>query len=217
MGLPGFSGGVFARLFARFGSALTTAASLAIAVAFAPELSAGDAPENVFDSIIASASQRNAIDPLLIKAVIWNESRFKPRATGASGEIGLMQLKWGAIKDWADANNKSLPSREQLYDPYLNIEVGSWFLARAMRRWDGTNQCYTLALCEYNAGRSRAVGWLSRTAKESDVYIASSKTRRYVINVRDKYIQYSAENAASLAGNLPLDSVAKQSLEAIRQ
>lgn len=205
-----------AQLCARTGSALATALAL-LAMAFAPTISADEISENVFDSIIASASQRNSVDPLLIKAVIWNESRFNPRATGASGEVGLMQLKMAAVRDWANETGRAMPARSQVYDPYLNIEIGSWFLARAMQRWDGKSQCYTLALCEYNAGRSRAVNWHSRTAKDSDIYIASAKTRRYVVNVRDKYIQYSAENAAALAKNLPQDTAAKTQLNRVNQ
>ena len=216
MGLPVFSGGAVAQLCARMATALATAVAMFFAVAVPTVLSAADASENVFDSIIAKAAERHAVDPLLVKAVIWNESRFNVLASGASGEVGLMQLKWGAVKDWADANERQMPSRQQVFDPYLNIEIGTWFLARAMRRWDGQSQCYTLALCEYNAGRSRAVTWHSRAGKEADVVIASAKTRRYVINVRDKYIEYSAENAAALAGNLPADA-GKQSLRSVQQ
>ncbi len=198
MGLPGLSGGAWAR-FCALVSASATVAVISFVMAFQAELSAGDASENVFDSVIYEVSAKHSMDPLLIKAVIWNESRFKPRASGASGEIGLMQLKMSAVKDWADANRKPLPSREQVYDPYLNIEIGTWFLARAMQRWDGKDQCYTLALCEYNAGRSRAVTWNSRTRKDAEVSIGSAKTRSYVTNIRDKYIEYSTVNAASVA------------------
>jgi len=200
MGLPGLPGGAWARLRALIASASAPVVVISILLAFSAPLQAGDANENVFDSIIYDVSGKYSMDPLLIKAVIWNESHFRPRVTGAAGEIGLMQVKMSAVKDWADANKKPLPAKEQVYDPYLNIEIGTWFLARAMQRWDGKDQCYTLALCEYNAGRSRAVVWNSRTKKDAEsILIGSQKTRSYVANVREKYFEYTTENAASVA------------------
>ncbi len=201
MGLPEFSGGAAARKFAASTAVFALAALFALAATFAPPAFAGEAAvqEDVFDSIIEACAAKHSVDPLLVKAVIWNESRFNPRATGASGEIGLMQLKSAAIQDWAKETGNAMPSKAKLYDPYVNIEIGAWFLGRAMRRWDGGYQCYTMALCEYNAGRSRAVAWRKRAGKENDIHISSSTTRRYVINVRDKYIEYSAERASSVA------------------
>ena len=206
MHLPGISGGAAAHLRAIAGSALVSAIAVVLLVfAFCPSLQAGNAAENAFDSIINSVSTKYSMDPLLVKAVIWNESRFMPRATGAAGETGLMQLRSCAAKDWADANGKPLPTREELFDPYLNIEVGVWFLARAISRWDGNSHSYALGLCEYNAGYSRASVWSVKNAKSESFDIPSSKAKRYVENVKSKYIEYSEEKAATFARNLQID------------
>ena len=45
-----------------------------------------------YDELIVKAGQRNNVDPCLIKAVIWKESRFDKRARGLKGEVGLMQI-----------------------------------------------------------------------------------------------------------------------------
>lgn len=199
MELPELSGGAVPRASSRMAAAMALAIA-ASAFLFAGTAFAEPASEDLFDSVIYDSAQRLSLDPLLVKAVIWNESRFNPRATGSSGEIGLMQLKMGAVKDWARANGRALPSAEEIYDPYLNIEIGVWYLSRAIERWDGHEQCYTLALCEYNAGRSRAVRWLSGTREGADIAIGSSTTKAYVALVRDKYIEYSSMESSSFAG-----------------
>ncbi len=142
-----------------------------------------------YEELIRQASLRHRVDPLLIKAVISQESSFNERATGASGEIGLMQIKLGAVQDWAEANELPVPSKRNLYSPELNIEIGTWYLARALSSWNGYKACITLALCEYNAGRRRVLEW--RPQKDSPyVYIKSSSARQYVESVRDRFMTY---------------------------
>ncbi|MEI6568895.1 MAG: transglycosylase SLT domain-containing protein, partial [Verrucomicrobiota bacterium] len=45
------------------------------------------------DEPIRAAANRYRIDPALIKAIVWKESRFHPEARGRVGELGLMQLR----------------------------------------------------------------------------------------------------------------------------
>ena len=45
------------------------------------------------DKVIIAAASIYDMDPALIKAVIWRESRFNPDARGAAGELGLMQIR----------------------------------------------------------------------------------------------------------------------------
>ena len=116
----------------------------------------------IFDPVIAAAAQRNGIDPLLVKAVIWQESRFNKEARGAAGEIGLMQVipgESGAVRDWAIAHRQKLPCKGVVFLPEMNIEIGSWYLARALYRWRDYKDALALALCEYNAGITKAKAW----------------------------------------------------------
>ena len=62
--------------------------------------------ERRYDPLILAASQRYGVDPALVKAVIWRESRFKAGARGRVGEIGLMQIREPAAYEWAAAENK---------------------------------------------------------------------------------------------------------------
>ena len=45
-----------------------------------------------YDKLIRAVATENHVDPMLVKAVVWRESRFNPRAHGRAGELGLMQI-----------------------------------------------------------------------------------------------------------------------------
>ena len=145
-----------------------------------------------YDKIIREAAQRNQVDPRLLKAVIWRESRFDPMTEGKAGEVGLMQIMPDlAVVDWAKAKGKDVPFRAALFDPELNIEIGSWYLGRAIRRWNKYRDCYVLALCEYNAGLTRANKWKPANPN-GDVRkrITIPSTRTYVNDIMDRYEKY---------------------------
>ncbi len=144
-----------------------------------------------YEDIITKAAKRHKIDPLLIKAVIWRESKFNPKALGGAGEIGLMQIKVCAAEDWAVYNGTSLPSRREMFKPELNIEIGTWYLANARNTWQNYKFCYILALCQYNAGRRTMTPWVPSKSNDK-VWIRNPKTKSYVIAVLNKYIEYSA-------------------------
>ncbi|MCI6287209.1 MAG: lytic transglycosylase domain-containing protein [Lentisphaeria bacterium] len=149
-----------------------------------------------YDGIIRKAAIRNRIDPALVKAVIWRESRFDRSARGLKGEIGLMQIMPDfAAVDWAKAHRCKVPARGALYDPELNIDIGSWYLARALRRYSRYKDAAALALCEYNAGARRTADW-----KPADVQtpvldrITIPSTRSYVNDILARYDYYKKQN-----------------------
>lgn len=147
-----------------------------------------------YDQLVAAAAQRNGIDALLLKSVIRQESGFDPRACGSAGEVGLMQImpgQNGAAQDWADAHRQPLPSRGVLFNPALNVEVGAWYLARALRRWSDYQTAVELALCEYNAGISKAKSWKPPTY-DGEVMnrINYRSTRAYVGAIVKRYDEW---------------------------
>ena len=147
-----------------------------------------------YDAIIQSAAVRHGVDSRLIKAVIWQESRFRSDARGSKGEIGLMQIMPGsrhALQDWADWNRVSLPNEGILSNPVLNIEVGTWYLSRALRRWNRYEGGVELALCEYNAGYSKARTWCPPSYDGQVIdRISYDGTRAYVVAIMGKYKEY---------------------------
>lgn len=126
------------------------------------------------DALIRSVAEQHKIDPMLVKAVVWRESRFDPRKYGAAGERGLMQLTEKAAQEWAEQNRVTDFRPEELFDPKVNVQAGTWYLARAMQHWRKQDDPVPFALAEYNAGASRAQRW---AGGDGDVSIAAAKFR----------------------------------------
>ena len=148
-----------------------------------------------YDKMIVAAGRRNGVYPPLLKAVIWKESRFDASARGSKGEIGLMQvMPQAAVRDWEKTFHRQVPSDGALMDPALNIEIGSWFLGRALERWKDYNDAEALALCEYNAGIQRADTWkpLLHDGKVMP-NIDIESTRKYVRDILERRDQYTKE------------------------
>jgi soluble lytic murein transglycosylase len=106
---------------------------------------------------INAAAARHGLEPSLLRALVWKESRFNPLAIGSCGEIGLTQLMDGAIADWARINKCKVPAPHRIFDPEQNLEIGAWYLARASQNWQGYASREILMLAEYNAGRTKVL------------------------------------------------------------
>ena len=92
------------------------------------------------DRIIFEAGEKQGIDPRLLHAVIWQESKYQLRARSHAGAQGLMQL----IPDTAKRFGCDDP-----HDPVENIEAGTKYLSWLLKRFEGNVE---LALAGYNAG-----------------------------------------------------------------
>lgn len=150
---------------------------------------------DAYDAEISAAAARCGVDPLLVKAVIWQESRFRPDKLGGHGERGLMQLTEPAARDWAEAKGIETFAPEDLIDPKTNIEVGAWYLGQALQHWSGQEDPLPFALGEYNAGRSRVKRWSGGTkisAEELERAMDIASTKAYVAAVRKRYEYYKA-------------------------
>lgn len=152
-----------------------------------------------YDPLVRQAAERHGVPPELIKAVIWRESRFHPDKVGTHGERGLMQITENAAADWARAEKIETFLPTDLFDPKVNIEVGSWYLKRALDHWSTRDNAVPFALAEYNAGRTRVRRWvresgLGEAAEATDMQTAMDfpATRRYIQSImarRDFYAE----------------------------
>ena len=201
MGLSEFSGGAVMRLCMRIFLRMSTIAVLCACVSVCAAENFG---EDRFDAVIVSVANSYHVDPLLIKAMIWHESRFNPVAEGGAGEVGLMQIKTAVAHDWAKSKGVKQPVAEELFDPYLNIEIGTWYFARALNKWKSSSHALLLALGEYNAGPTKVLRWIRRSHGNTERAIARSASALYVRKIRDKYMEYSLQYADSVvfAGEL---------------
>src|SRR6516165_1677327 len=112
-----------------------------------------------YDRLIRSVALEHHLDPMLVKAVVWRESRFDPKKIGTAGERGLMQVSERAANEWARDNKIDSFRAEDLFEPKTNLRAGTWYLSRAMQRWEHQPDPLPFALAEYNAGASRSQRW----------------------------------------------------------
>jgi hypothetical protein len=92
------------------------------------------------DRIIFRAGGRHGIDPRFIHAVIWQESKYKPKAVSHAGAQGLMQLMPATARRFGCSDP---------HDEASNVEAGTRYLSWLLKRFNGDVK---LALAGYNAG-----------------------------------------------------------------
>jgi soluble lytic murein transglycosylase len=156
-----------------------------------------DHRESVQDRNILNSARKHGVDPALIKAVIWRESRFHPDARGSKGETGLMQIMENTGLEWAGAQRVSFMSQSELLDPARNIECGTWYLRKLLGRYQQTDDPVPYALADYNAGRGNVLKWMKEGAATNSAdfveQIGFPSTRAYVVAVRERQQHYAAE------------------------
>ncbi len=91
------------------------------------------------DAYVTEAATKYGVDPVLVRAVAWQESRFRGSAVSPKGAIGMMQLMPGTAS-WLGVNP---------HDPRDNIFGGVAYLSTLLDRFGGDVR---LALAAYNAG-----------------------------------------------------------------
>jgi soluble lytic murein transglycosylase len=94
-----------------------------------------------------------------------------------------MQLMPGTASEVARSLGLPRPTRARLFDPAVNIRLGSSYLAKMQRRFGGNP---VLATAAYNAGPARVERWLPEQAMDADLWIATipfRETRTYVRRV----------------------------------
>ncbi len=119
-------------------------------------------------------AKEHGLDPALVAAVIYQESKFRSDAKSSSGAIGLMQLTPTTAHGIAIRTHGNAFQTSDLYDPEINIRYGAWYLHDLFAKYHSE----TLVLAAYNAGQGNVDRW--RAAGEG---IQFSETRAYVARV----------------------------------
>jgi soluble lytic murein transglycosylase len=139
-------------------------------------------PVLVREKLIES-SKENGLDPILVASLIRQESNFNPRATSPVGARGLMQLMPPVGR--TIARNKGIAgyTDESLYDPAINIRLGTSHLSGLFRRTSNIER----VLAAYNAGESRVARWIQKKgASDPEIFterIPFVETRDYVRSI----------------------------------
>ena len=160
--------------------------------------------EGRYDRWIQKAAENYGVDPALVKAVIWRESRFDSAARGLDGEIGLMQIRSLAAEEWAQAERLWRFSHQQLSDPEMNIRAGAWYLSKLLKRYFRADNPLPYALADYNAGRVHVLRWMKGVAETNSAAFLSHMdfpgTVAYIRAVMERHAHYRVAFSPSLSG-----------------
>lgn len=137
-----------------------------------------------YKQTFSQVARERAVNMSLLYAISRQESALYPRAQSPVGARGLMQLMPATAKETASKIGVPYRSEQQLFDPAINIRLGSAYLKRLLDVYDGNR---ILAAAAYNAGPGRVKRWREQSAdKPMDVWVESipyRETRNYVQNV----------------------------------
>jgi peptidoglycan lytic transglycosylase len=149
------------------------------------------------DVIRQQAAQKN-LDPALIAAVIYEESRFRDQ-TSHAGARGLMQITPETADAIAKHSGGTRFEQSDLGSPQINIAYGSYYLRLLIDHYGGNE---TLAIAAYNAGMGNVDEWVAEAggadAFKSADHIPFPETRAYVENVMQRRQDYRKNYAGDL-------------------
>ena len=128
-----------------------------------------------YEQIVTGHAENYDLDPQLVAAVIYQESKFDADAVSSSGAVGLMQLLPETAQGIADRTGGHGWHESDLVDPELNVRYGSWYLRHLLDKYGNEE----LALAAYNAGQSNVDRW-----RDEGTGIQFAETRRYVERVQ---------------------------------
>ena len=141
---------------------------------------------------LISSSKENGLDPVLVAALIRQESNFNPMATSPVGARGLMQLMPAVGKAVAESKGIGPWDPDLLYEPATNIKLGTAHLSGLVRKYPEVVK----VLAAYNAGESRVEKWSTKTgAGDPEVFterIPFVETRDYVRTILRNRSYYQA-------------------------
>jgi soluble lytic murein transglycosylase len=127
-----------------------------------------------YKEIVLGHAQHYHLDPALLAAVIYQESKFKAHARSDRGAVGLMQLLPGTAEGIAERTGGSQFRVSDLDDPEINVRYGAWYLRHLLDKYGSER----LALAAYNAGQANVDSWRAR-----HIPIQFDETRQFVDHV----------------------------------
>jgi soluble lytic murein transglycosylase len=145
---------------------------------------------------IKTESAKNKLDPYLVVALIRQESEFNPSAVSPANAYGLMQLLPSVGKSMAHQEGLEHFQTFQLFDPEINIRLGTRYLRRTLDKFGGVTE---YALAAYDAGDERVQEWQDAGPYQGiDEFVESipfTETREYVELILHSLETYKAIDA----------------------
>lgn len=133
---------------------------------------------------IVAYSRENQVNPAIISAIIFAESRFDTQARSHKGALGLMQIMPETGAGVARELNWKDFSPQDLLDPDKNLRVGIRYISYLKRRFNNNDY---LALASYNAGFRNVDNWIAEGIWDGNKVrieqIPFPETRKYLLRI----------------------------------
>ena len=170
-----------------------------------------------YDKLITEIASQYDLDPELVKAIVYEESFFNPRAHSSQNAVGLMQVTPIAAQEWVESKRsrslgeaaaalspdvprgRDVSFEEILSNPVVSLHVGCWYLQTLLARYSGEPHPLAVSLAAYNAGPSNVERWASssdRLNMSREEFIARIQfpvTRDYVESILERYDHYKRD------------------------
>ena len=151
---------------------------------------AADYPIPYRTELLKYAKSKN-LDPRFVLAIMKQESSFRANAKSSSAARGLLQLVYDTAIKYNDATGFSRFQADDLYQPAVNIAIGSTYIADLKNQFGGL---YEAIAASYNGGEDNAARWLNRSnPKDAGVFAAEvgfAESKNYVFKVMNNYRVY---------------------------
>jgi peptidoglycan lytic transglycosylase len=151
------------------------------------------------EDIIRQQARDKGLDPALIAAVIYTESRFRDGQTSQAGAQGLMQITPATARMIARKSGGVAFTVEDLGTPQVNIAYGAWYLRYLLSRY-ADNELFALAA--YNGGEGNVDRWIDAARRRDEALtiqaIPFAETRAYVTAVEEAKAEYRRSYAREL-------------------
>ncbi len=134
--------------------------------------------------------RRSGIDPLVLLAVIRQESRFQSDVLSSAGAVGLMQLMPRTAAEVARREKMPKPGRKELLRPSVNVRLGASYLSHLVKGYGGD---YFRGVAAYNAGEAAVDRWWKRSNGDPAAFLEGinfKETRFYLRRVFLNLLQY---------------------------
>lgn len=156
-----------------------------------------------YGDLVAQTASRENIDPLLLLALVRQESYYDPRAGSSAGALGLTQVIEPTGRAIADALGVAPFAVEDLFRPKLSLRFGANYLSDQLTAFDG-NAYHALAA--YNGGPGTSSNAIDAAGDDLDLFVEElefDETRLYVKLVLEHYAQYRYLYAGADHPSLP--------------
>jgi soluble lytic murein transglycosylase len=142
--------------------------------------------------LVAEDAAQYRVDPLLMLALMRQESSFDPRAQSGAQALGLTQIVPATGRGIAAKLGRENFVSSDLFKPGVSVEFGTWFLAELLGEYQGK---LFPTLAAYNAGGGNVARWLQRFGDDPDLLVEQvpfTETQNYLRIVYDNYWHYQA-------------------------